>query len=288
MPHPCGVRIRGGVVKAFVIVFLCIAIFGSAGFSCYRLFVAPQRNAKRESARPRPTMPPDPSIVEFEKCLKLKNAGKLDDARGALESFVDHNPNSPRIEEAKDALGGINAAIFLSTAPGPNKEQYVIQKGDTISAIERKTKTPSELIMRLNGIEDPTKLRIGETLIISHLEFSVKINRKTQVIALFNKGKFFKQYHVRSWNAPATRNPAAASGRVIEKVAWKDGHRVVFGTKEYAGSGRWISFSVPGFTLYTDEPDEGTPKPPGGLGMAAEEMKELSTLLNRSAPVTIE
>lgn len=281
-------RIRSGDVKALVIVFLCIAIFGPAGFFGYKLFVAPRRMAERERAEPRPAPPPDPSIAEFEKCLQLRSAGKLDDARGALEAFVGRNPDSPKIEEATDALGDLNAALFFSNRPAPGKEQYIIQKGDTIGAIERKTKTPGELIMRVNRIEDPAKLRIGQTLILSRLEVSVRINRKTSKVILLNKKKFFKQYRVRSWNAPPAKNRAPVSGRVVEKIAWKNGRRVVFGSRDYAGSGRWISFSVAGYTLYTGEPEQGVPKPQGGLGMSAADMEELSVLINRNTPVSIE
>ena len=37
-------------------------------------------------------------------------------------------------------------------------------------------------------------------------------------------------------------------------MAWKDGKRVGFGSKEYVGSTRWIRLAQPGYFLYS-EPD---------------------------------
>jgi len=278
----------GKIVKALIILFLCFAIFGTAGMVSYHLFVAPGKALKKEMARPRPTPPPDPSIAGFERCMKVKSTGSLLDAQNAFQDFIDHNPDSSRLEQAKDELGGINMALFYSDQPSPDKQQYVIQKGDTIGAIEIKTKMPGETIMRINKISDPTKLRIGEVLNVSRPEFSLKIHRKTKTVDLNNKGRFFKQYKVVSWNAPTAKNANPISAKVTEKVAWKNGQRVVFGSKEYADSGRWISVSATGFTLYTDGDEPGTPKPPGGLGLAAADIDELSALINRNTPATID
>ncbi len=236
---------------------------------------------------PQPTLPPDPSIAEYERCMEVKKGGNLLDARAAFEDFVSQNPDSPRIDEARDALGEINTKLFFSDAPDPEKQQYVIQKGDTISAIERKTKVPSDLIMRLNKIDDPTKLRIGEVLNISRPQFSLKINRKTKMVMLFNKGKFFKEYKIDPWEAPPSKSNAPTSAKVVDKSAWKNNQRVAFGAKEYNESGRWIATNATGYTLYSQGVD-GVPKPQGGLGMKAEDIEELSTLINRGTPVTIE
>jgi hypothetical protein len=281
------VSIRSGIAKGLVILFLCVAIFGGAGYFSYKLFITPKKMVEKAMAGPQPTMPPDPSIAEYEKCLKVKENGNLVEARNAFEDFTTHNPDSPKIDDAMDALGDINMKLFFSDAPDPEKQQYVIQKGDTISAIERKTKVPSDLIMRLNKIEDPTKLRIGEILNISRPQFSLKINHKTKTVMLYNKGKFFKQYKVEPWNVPPPKGSAPSSAKVVEKSAWKDNQRVAFGAKEYNESGRWIATSATGYTLYSEGVD-GVPKPQGGLGMKDQDIQELSTLINRGTPVTIE
>ena len=279
--------IRSWLVKTLVILFLIIAIFGGAAYFTYKLFEAPKNIVKNAMGGPRPTLPPDPSIVDFERCIKVKESGNLADARKAFEDFIAQYPDSPRIEEARDALGEINMKLFFSDAPDPDKQQYVIQRGDTISAIEHKTKVPGELIMRLNHIDDPRKLQPGTILNVTKPQFALKFDHKAMRVVLLNNGKFFKQYKVGEWNAPQRKSSAPASAKVVEKSAWENNQRVPFGAKEYGGSGHWIATSATGYTLYSDGV-EGVPKPEGGLGMSAEDMRELSTLINRGTPVTIE
>jgi hypothetical protein len=55
-----------------------------------------------------------------------------------------------------------------------------------------------------------------------------------------------------------------------------------------ARTARWIALGAAGYTLYTDAPVADGAKPPAGLGLDAEEMEELSTLLNKNTPVTIQ
>ncbi len=277
-------------MKALIILILFVAVFGSAAYFGYDIFVKPKKLLKEEIAQGPLPPPPDPSVAEFEKCIQLKQAGKLIDAQKALEHFIDDNPSSTKIDDARDALGEVNIDLFFSKTPSPDKEQYVVQRGDALAKIQHKLKTTAEQIMKQNNLDDPRKLQVGQVLVVSHPEFSVIIARKEQKVVVLNRQKFFKQYKVKSWNAPMATTPKPAppqKGKVVEIIAWKSGQRVAFGTRDYAGSPRWISLSIPGFTLYTD-PEEGGEKAPSGLALGAEEMQELSTLLARGVPVTIE
>jgi LysM repeat protein len=284
------VSIRSGMVKALIIAGLCVAIFGTAAYFGYRLYVPVPAFEKPGTAHRHVILRSDQGIPAFERCMQLRKTGNLQQAQAELENFVRYYPDSSRIQNAKQALGEINIAQLFSDAPGPGKNQYTIEKGDTIGSIVRKTKAPAELIMRINRIEDPTKLHIGQVLNISQPGFSLKISRGEKTVTLLDAGKFFKQYGVQAWNAPAPKNAVAIQGRVTGKIAWKDGRQVGLDSKDLNGSGRWISLSVPGYALYTVETEEsgGTPKPPGGLGMNPEDMEELSILLSKGTPVTIQ
>lgn len=279
--------IRSGITKALIILFLVTGIFGGAAYFVYRLFEAPKMMVRKAMGGPTPTRPPDPSLAEYDRCMKVVQGGDPAAGRKALEDFTADYPESPRVDDARDALGEINLKMFFSDAPAPDKQQYVIQKGDTISAIERKTKVSGELIMRLNRIDDPTKLRIGTVLNVTKPQFALKIEHNTKRVVLLNNGKFFKQYKVGTWNAPARKTTVATAAKVVDKSAWENNQRVAVGAKAKPGSGRWIAMSATGYTLYS-EGAAGMPKPEGGLGMNGEDVDELSTLINRGTPVTIE
>ncbi len=74
-------------------------------------------------------------------------------------------------------------------------------------------------------------------------------------------------------------------------MAWKGGKRVGSGTKEWAGSTRWIRLAQPGYFLFAvaeaGRRDESNQPQPPGLGLAAGDMEELSSLVNSKTTVTI-
>jgi LysM repeat protein len=278
------------MIRAIIIVFLCLAIFGTAGYFGYELFVKPKQVVRQQVAQATPTPAPDPSLPDFQRAQQLWQENKLVEAREAFERFLQMHPYSSKLDEAREALGEINADIFFSAAPGPDKQEYIVKKGDVLVRIAKKTGTSAELIMRANNL-DGTLLQIDDRLIIPEADFSLVINRQDQAVTLSNKGKFFKKYKAKEWTAPPARGSAAASGKITEKIAWREGERVAFGSEEYAGSTRWIMTNIPGYALYTvpdEQPDEKKIPPPPGIGLGAEQMEELSALLNRNVPITIE
>lgn len=277
------------IVKTLIVIGLAAGIFGAAGYFLYDIFIKPARLALEEKSQPQPTPTPDPSVAEYERSLKVRDSGNLLEAKAALEDFLGNYPKSPKSEEARDALGTINTEIFFSPTPAPDKIQYVVQKGDALAKIERKLKAPRELIMRTNNLDDPRKLQIGQVLMVSRPDFSITLDTKLKKVVLLNQSKFFKQYHPVKWSAPALRTPGPLTAKVTEKIAWKGGARVAFGTKEYEGSVHWILVSSPGYNIY-GESDQENPvgRPQGGVGLSKEQAEELATLVGRNTPVTIQ
>jgi LysM repeat protein len=285
-------------VKALILIVLIVAVFGSAAYWTYELFLRPQQELKEDKRLPPAPPPPDPALPEFQKCVSLQKERKLLEARSALEQFIDHNPQSSKVEEAKDRLGEINTDIFFTNIQAPEKQIYLVKSGDVLNRVAQRLKTTPELITRENNLTG-TMLRIGQKLMVTPVEFSVVLSKRAMKMSLYNRGKFFKQYPIRSLPpqqaAAKKTTPAAVQrvvGKVTEKMAWsQDGKRVIFSDKEYAGAAHWIVFSIPGNTLYS-APDEGSRqkvnKPPTGIGLAPEHMEELAVLLSKGNPVTIE
>ena len=275
------------IIKGLFLLALCAVVFGGAGWFGYQILVKPQQVPAEELVGGKPVPPPDPSLPEFEKAMKIKAAHQPVEAREALEHFVENYPFSTKLPEARKALGEVNTDIFFSAIPAPDKMRYEVRPGDALVKIERKLKTTREMLMRCNNLDDPTRLRVGQVLMVSQPEFSVVVNRKAHSVLLLNKGKFFKEYTAANWNAPAPKKGMEKTpipAKVTGKSAWYNGAQVVFGSKEYAGSARWVDLSAKGFTFYT----EGGQKPPAGIGMTPEDMDELSTLLGKGVPVMIQ
>jgi hypothetical protein len=278
-------------MKWLFVLLLALAIFGGAAWFGYNTFVKEEIEVKKEQ-RGEVTPPPvvDVSLPEFEAAVKLRQDGKLTEARDALAAVIQKYPAGKHLDEARDNLGEVNAAILLSRHPSPEKIEYIVKPGDVLAKIARKLKTTPEMIMRMNNMSG-TMLRIGDKLLISHPDFSMTIQRKANLIVLLNHGAFFKQYHVREAKLPQ-KQPPKIMAKVAETMAWKDGKRVGLGSKEYLASTKWIRLAgAPAYTLYAvadaTHPHLDQPPPPTGLGLAAVDLEELSTLVNKSTSVTI-
>lgn len=277
-------------MKWLFVLFLALIIFGGAAWFGYSLFFKQQIAVEKEQ---RGEIPPEPradiSLPEFQAAAKLRQEGKTLEARGALMGFIQKYPTGIHVEEAKDLLGEVNIDILLSRTPSPEKQEYIVKPGDVLQNVARRVKSTPELIMRMNNLNG-TMLRIGERLLVSHPEFSLVIQRKAKLIVLLDRGSFFKQYHVREEKL-APKQPPKVTTKVSEVMAFRDGKRVGFGTKEYVGSTRWIRLGSPSYTIFsvpdTAHPNLEQPAPPSGIGLAATDVEELSGLVNKNMPVTI-
>src|SRR5438128_153225 len=278
-------------MKWLFVLLLALIIFGGAAWFGYNTFVKEEIEVKKEQ-RGEVTPPPvvDVSLPEFEAAVKLRQDGKLAEARDALVAFIQKYPSAKHLDEARDMLGEVNIEILLSRSPSPEKIEYVVKPGDVLAKISRKLKTTPELIMRMNNMSG-TMLHIGEHLLISHPDFAIVIQRKANLVVLLNRGAFFKQYRVREAKLPA-KQPAKITTKVAETMAWKGGKRVGLGSKEYLASTKWVRIAgAAAYTLYSVSDAAHSnleqPPPPVGLGLAATDLEELSSLVKNGTPVTI-
>jgi len=276
-------------MKWLFVLFLAIIIFGGAAWFGYNfVFKEDIQVAKEQRGEVTPEPRIDLTLPEYEAAAKLRQDGKLPEARAALTGFVQKYPTSPHADQAKDLLGEINIDIFLSRTPSPEKEEYIVKPGDVLAKVARKVKTTPELIMRMNNMNG-TMLHIGDHLLVSHPDFAIVVQRKPKLLVVLNHGGFFKQYHIQEEKLPS-KTPSKVATKVAEVMAWRDGKRVGFGTKEFIGSTRWVRLASQAHTIYA-VPDSAhqvvQPPPPQGIGLAAADVEELSSLVNNKTPVTI-
>ncbi len=284
-------------MKALIIILLAVVVFGASGYYTYELFIKPEKAIREEKLAPATPPPPDPTIPDFQKCVTVRKSGKLLPARDAFYAFIEQNPYSTKLDEAKNMLGDINTEIFLSPIAAPEKEVYVVKKGDVIDRVARHMKTSGELIMKANRLSG-SMLRIGQTLTVPPSDFSVVISRKQEKVIVSNKGRFFKQYPILAWPPGLAKKPAGGkpappppklAGKVTDKMAWLNGQRVTYSEKGYADSTHWIQINIPHCTLHSEADEKSQVRPTGGgILLSPKALEELAVLLSKGDPVTLE
>ena len=277
------------ILRTLIILILVAGIFGGAAYFSYELYWKPQKLdaedkvAKAEAVHTASLPPPDYTLPVFEKAIGLQRAGDTAGARVALAEFIKSYPDSPKIGDAKQALGEINASLIFSPAPSPDKTTYTVGKGDSLVKIASKTKSNAELIFRVNNMEN-INLQIGQQLAIPQLNTSIVVDRKAHTVTLLNNGEFLKEYPTLSLKTPGISGPAQT--KVADKIALQGSNRVAFGAKDYAGSDRWVMLSASGLVI-RGMPAEAKAPPPG-IVVALPDIEEIFLLVSRGTPVTIQ
>ena len=289
--------------KLLTLLIIGLLVFGSAGFFGYELFIKPNNAEKQEKAllasAPAPTATPDPGAPEFQRLKALQNSGKIAEVQTGLAAWVDNNPKSPLLSEARQRLGTVNMALLFD--PGStNVMTYSVVKGDSLARIASKHQSNAELIQKANSLPN-INLQIGEQLVIPTLKVSLEIDRSAKTLTLINNGVFVKQYTLLS--APSASKNSTLNSKVIDKVANFGNKRVAFGDKAYPQSERSILLvQSPAIVAPlpapadassqkqqgTNAPTSATPPPlPSGYVLSATDLLEIFPLISRNTPVTI-
>src|SRR5205814_10573242 len=113
------------------VLLLALAIFGGAAWFGYNTFVKEEIEVHKEQ-RGEVTQPPavDVSLPEFEAAAKLRQDGKLTEARDALVTFIPKYPNGKHLDEARDILAQVNTEILLSRHPSPEQGDHMVTPDD--------------------------------------------------------------------------------------------------------------------------------------------------------------
>src|SRR5947207_9684543 len=129
-------------MKWLFALFLALVVCGGAAwFGYYYVFKEDIQVRKEQRGEITPAPTPDISLPEFQAAAKLRQDGKLVEARDALTAFIQKYPAGLHVEEAKDLLGEVNIDILLSRTPSPEKQEYVVKPGDVLQKVANRVKS---------------------------------------------------------------------------------------------------------------------------------------------------
>lgn len=249
-----------------------------------------------------PVVPGDLAEEDFRKALAdakaLDDQGKLYDEREILLGALAKAGSdfAPALEKM---LGALSTRIYLEPRPGPDKVEYVVKGGDSLSAVASRFVCPKELIMEANGIKDPTRIRPGQRLVFpDHPDFAVRVSKSLNTLELTLGGKFFKKYVVGTGqNAKTPAGTFVVKDKIEHPDWWSDGGKVIpYGDPANVLGTHWLALEATGETPRVsgygihgtwDDTTLGRQSSAGCVRMSNADVRELFLFLPRQTPVTI-
>lgn len=228
-----------------------------------------------------------------------ERAGELIPARDLYADAVrDAAFQSDAWFEAVEALGDANVALFFGQEETPESQVYVVQPGDTLTAIGVRLNTTLGSLTRANGITEETPLRVGQRLKYTPKDFRIVIDRSDNRLYVVDSQGIFKMYRV-GLGAPGSET-TPGSYRIGDKIKDPTWHKpgegpIPPGDPRNELATRWMQMVPEEEGLPKDLGIHGTLSPEtigfhssnGCARMLTPEVEELYDIVVRSTPVLV-
>lgn len=249
----------------------------------------------QRSAEPRHTVSAtldvaDSSLQQLTQAKTLQAAGDYQGARQAAYQALEATPGGRTAESARQLLSEIHTELAFSSRQMQEKEDYVIESGDSLARIARKFNTTVELLQKGNNLTG-SLIRRGDRLRILRGDFSVRVDKSDNILDVFLNEKFFKRYLVGTGKfAKTPEGDFVINDRIAQPTWWRpDGKAIPFGDPDNLLGTHWLSLSVRGYGIHgTWEPETiGKQASAGCVRLLNKDIEELYALLPLGTPVTI-
>ena len=172
---------------------------------------------------------------ELEQARRLMQEQKGGEAVLLLQPFVTDEGIAGR--EARQICGRVNVPRYLSRLH-PGAVVYTVRPGDNMARIAAQQKCPQDVIMLLNGIVEPSSLRIGQKIVVVPMRLRVEIRPQQREISVWDEQQLVADYPILNMD----EIPAAQRKNEVTSVAAREGYidglAVLPRSPQYAASER--------------------------------------------------
>ncbi len=145
--------------------------------------------------------------------------------------------------KAAAVLNKVNSLVISTDLPDPEKESYVVQKGDSLAKIASDSNTTIDLLVKCNGMSTTNPvIRPGKTIKVFKGNWKLEVSKKRFKLYVYKGEILFKVYNI----GLGTREKTPAGSFEVdvkkkEPVWSKDGKQIPYGSKENILGTRWMS-----------------------------------------------
>lgn len=155
--------------------------------------------AKSTLHEPAPAEVREPAIDALDRARSLMAGGKLIAARDAFSTALRQNLPETSAHEAREELSRLSGALLFSRAANTNDpltDVRIVQPGNTIYEIAKEYGITEELVMSINGVTEPNRLRVGDRLKVLRGPFNAVISKSAHRMDVYLGDQFVRSYRV--------------------------------------------------------------------------------------------
>ena len=277
-----------------LLVLFIVALVVGAGIYAWKRWRSVQSAKQIRAIEQVRVGPEQQALTQIRSLVAAKSLmGAREQCYLALEQCKDPNV----VTDVERLLGQININLLLTPASMPEKEEYIVQAGDSLGRIAKKFGTTVELIKKSNNLKSSV-IHPGDRLRIFKAVLNLKVSKSRNDICLQANDRFFKRYQVGTGQYGKTPTGTfVISEKIMEPPWWRpDGKMIPFGDKENVLGTRWMTLTpakgmpiVRGYGIHgTWEPDTiGKQASAGCIRLVNSDVEELFMLAPIGASVVI-
>lgn len=161
-------------------IFLIFAVAGCCNF------LSPSYAQENFSLWPR-------RPAELEQARQLLSQGKQGEAVRLLQPFVHDAGVTGR--ESRQIAAKVNVPRYLSRMH-PAAKVHTVKRGETLPKIAAVTKCPVDMLMLLNGLIEPSSLKVGQSLVYVDMQLRMEIYPSMDEVCVWDGEALVASYRV--------------------------------------------------------------------------------------------
>ncbi len=214
--------------------------------------------------------------AELEQARVLVREQKSDEAVALLRPFVGERGIAGR--EARQIAAAVNVRRYLSRQH-PHASIHVVKRGETMEKVASVSRCPSDVIMLLNGMVEPSALKIGQKLVVVEMTLRMEIHTEQREISVWDGDELVADYEILSCENLSGKGNEETS--LAAREGTLKGGAVPRRSPDFPSSDRMLRLAN-GWVLAGEQAVHGS-----CLRMRQQELNELSLLLGKGARVSL-
>lgn len=216
---------------------------------------------------------------ELEQARRLMQEQKGGEAVLLLQPYVTEEGIAGR--EARQICGRVNVPRYLSRMH-PGAVVYTVRKGDNMARIAATQKCPQDVIMLLNGIVEPSALRIGQKLVMIPMRLRMEIRPLQREVSVWDGQQLVADYPIESMDDIPTARQKSEKVELKAREGYLEGMSVPARSPKFPASERALLLSN-GMMLTSGQNGHGNLR----LRMNQKDLNELAMMLDCGNEVKI-